>query len=132
MNFVIIRQYDNYIPAHIDKGTLEEEGIMCLMKDEATVTIDPILSNAIGGIKLMVPEVEAKRAIGILRTLAYKQKQLNPCPSCGSFNIEFVSTPRKASNWLSAFLGLFVTSYAIPVDKVWHCFDCGNEFEAKE
>ncbi len=32
----------------------EEEGINCWLKDENTVTIDPILTNAIGGIKLMV------------------------------------------------------------------------------
>ena len=54
MNFVLLQSYDNYISAHIAMGRLEEDGINCWLKDENTVTINPILTNAIGGIKLMV------------------------------------------------------------------------------
>ncbi len=129
MDFVILRRYDNYIPAHIDLGTLEEEGINCWLKDEATVTIDPILSNAVGGIKLMVADTQSDRAAGILRTLENIQKELDPCPNCGSRNFELVSTPKKASNWISTLFGLFISGYAIPLDKVNHCFDCGHEYD---
>ena len=43
MEYVLIRQYDNYVSANIDMGTLQEEGISCWLKDENTVTIDPLL-----------------------------------------------------------------------------------------
>lgn len=69
MEFVILRSYDNYVPAHIAKGSLEEQGINCWLKDENTVTIDPLLSNAIGGIKLMVHVSQADRAEEILHEL---------------------------------------------------------------
>ena len=128
MDFVIIRSFDNYVSAHIAMGRLEEDGIKCWLKDENTVTIDPILTNAVGGIKLMVANSGAERAITILRTIDSEQKALHPCPKCGSLNIELVSTPRKASNWLSVLVGFFITSYAMPVDKVYHCFDCGHEY----
>lgn len=66
MKFVIIRSYDNYIPAYIAMGRLKEEYINCYLQDEHSVTIDPFLSNAIGGIKLMVAETQAERALELL------------------------------------------------------------------
>lgn len=67
MNFVLLKTYDNYIPAHIDMGMLQQENINCHLRDEYSVTIDPFLSNAIGGIKLMVAENQAQRALEILQ-----------------------------------------------------------------
>ena len=128
MQFVPIGSYDNYIAAHIAMGRLEEDNITGWLKDENTVTIDPILSNAIGGIKLMVPAIQAERAVGILRKLENEHKALHPCPKCGSLNIELVSSPHKTSNWVRVIIGLFITSYAMPVEKIMHCFDCGHEF----
>jgi len=66
MKFIVIRSYDNYIPAHIAMGQLKEEFINCYLQDEYTVTIDPLLSNAIGGIKLVVAETQVQRALEIL------------------------------------------------------------------
>lgn len=64
--FVLLATFDNYIPAHIALGKLKDEFINCYLQDEYTVTIDPLLSNAIGGIKLMVAESQAERALDIL------------------------------------------------------------------
>jgi Putative prokaryotic signal transducing protein len=69
MRYVPISVYDNYIPAHIALGRLTEEYINCYLQDEYSVTIDPFLSNAIGGIKLMVAETQAERALEILNTV---------------------------------------------------------------
>lgn len=61
-----IRQYDTYIPAHIALGKLREAGIEAHLKDEHTVTIDPLLNFAVGGIKLMVPVESIEAAERIL------------------------------------------------------------------
>jgi hypothetical protein len=66
MKFVLLCSFDNYIPAHIAFGRLKEEFINCYLQDEYSVTIDPFLSNAIGGIKLMVAETQIDRAREIL------------------------------------------------------------------
>jgi predicted RNA-binding Zn-ribbon protein involved in translation (DUF1610 family) len=132
MQFVPIYSYDNYVSAHIAMGRLEEDGINCWLKDENTVTIDPILTNAVGGIKLMVASSQAERAAGILRTLANQHKALFPCPKCGSLDIDQVSSARKASNWASVIIGFFFTSYAMPVETVFHCFNCAHEYPIKE
>jgi hypothetical protein len=127
MGFVILNSYNSYIDAHIAKGVLEERGIASWLKDENTVTIDPILTNAVGGIKVMVAEKDAEMALGILTRLKREQAAVT-CPKCGSVNTDLVSTPRKASNWLSAITTFFLGNYAIATDKVQHCFDCGHEF----
>lgn len=128
MDFIVLNAYSNYIEAHIAKGVLEEEGIQCWLKDENTVTIDPILTNAVGGIKIMVAATEAQKAWDVLARLKNEQKLALTCPHCGSNNIELVSSPRKAINWLSAITTFFIGDYAITIDKVQHCFDCGHEF----
>ena len=124
--------FTNYIEANIIKGRLEEENINCWLRDENTVTIDPILTNAVGGIKLMVAEAQADRAVALLQQFRKEKKALIKCPNCGSDNVEFVSTPRKPSNWLGAIAGFLLGDLAMPVDKVYHCFDCGKEFDKIE
>ena len=66
LEFMILEVYDNYIPAHIAMGCLSDQGIICWLKDENTVTIDPLLAIAVGGIKLMVAVHQAERARMIL------------------------------------------------------------------
>lgn len=109
-------------------GRLEEDGINCWLKDENTVTMNPVWTQAVGGIKLMVAEIQAERALQILTALQEEHKKTVTCPQCGSHNIELVSTPRKAINWLTAISTFFLGDYALAVDKVNHCFDCSHEF----
>jgi putative signal transducing protein len=66
MNFVQIRAFDNYISAHITLGMLQDAGINCHLQDEYTITLDPLLSPAIGGMKLMVYPSQAQRATELL------------------------------------------------------------------
>jgi len=69
MSFVEVSSYDNYIDAHLMLGRLRDEFINCYLLNENSVTIDPFLSNAIGGIKLMVAETQAERALDIIREI---------------------------------------------------------------
>ena len=81
MRFILLRSFDNYIPAHIAMGRLKEEYINCYLQDEYSVTIDPFLSNAIGGIKLMVAETQAERALEILNTDNWSPDKTSAFPS---------------------------------------------------
>jgi hypothetical protein len=66
VNFIQIRSYDNYVYAHIILSKLQDSGINCHLKDEYTITIDPLLSPALGGIKLMVAAPQVERALELL------------------------------------------------------------------
>jgi DNA-directed RNA polymerase subunit RPC12/RpoP len=137
MDFVPVASYNNYIDANIMFGRMQEEGFECWLKDENIVTIDPILTNAVGGIKLMVAQNDQMRALQWLWEINKEKKSLLSCPKCNSNNLEYVSTPRKPGNWISVLLGFLITSITMsfhktiimPVEKVYHCFDCGSEFE---
>jgi len=128
MDFVILQSFNNYLDAHLLMAKLESEDIQCLLQDENTVTLYPILTNAVGGIKLFVNKNDLSRARQIFWEVENNRKKTIECPKCKGHNIELVSTPRKAANWFSAILTFFLGDYALAVDKVNHCFDCGNEF----
>jgi DNA-directed RNA polymerase subunit RPC12/RpoP len=130
MQYRPIWSFDDYVSAHIALGRLKEDGIDCWLKDEYTVTVDPILTNAVGGIKLMVANTQADDALAILATLQAKHRSTRTCPACGSHNIDLVSSPRKPSNWLFALFGFTFGNYALAAEKVYHCFDCNKEFES--
>lgn len=128
MPFSTIYSFDNYIDAQLCLQQLQNENINCWLKDEHTVTIDPLLTNAIGGIKLMVHETQKDRATDLLRTILNKAKENRACPYCGSFNVEYIFSNRKASNWFSAIFTYLLGGYALASEKMYHCFDCEKEF----
>jgi hypothetical protein len=68
MDFVLLQTFDNYIEAHIIKGRLEAENIICWLKDEhlSALIVDPVFVSVIAGIKLMVAKQHVERAIDIL------------------------------------------------------------------
>lgn len=131
MDWVRLNAYTNYVDAHIAAGLLEEHGIACRLMDENTVTIDPILTNAVGGIKLLVERSSFNDAVALLKKIKEENAPERVCPVCGSHNVEIVSTPRKTKNWLIALLTFSFSNFAVAPYIVYHCFDCNHEFEIK-
>jgi len=129
MDFKILETFDNYIEANLMLGRMEEAGIHCWLKDENTATINPILTNAIGGIKLMVLDDDVAKAIEILTALKEEKRKNFACPHCGSHNIEYITSNRKTSNIISSLLTWMFSNYAVGVHQIWHCFDCNEEFD---
>ena len=125
MDFVPVQSFNNYVEAHIAMGSLQEQHINCWLKDEYTVTIDPILANAVGGIKLMVAKVQVPRAVEILRKA--EKKQHYACPYCGSSNIHLVDTPLKKINLFTVLMDKLFGSNAMQSRQHWHCFTCGKD-----
>jgi len=129
MEFVILKSFANYIDAHIALGRMKEEGINCWLKNEATTTIMPIWTNALGGIQLMVSKVEFQKASGILQSIENERKANMTCPKCNSRNVEYINTIRKPANWLSAAATFFLGDYAVMPEQRYHCFTCGEEWK---
>ncbi|GAA4344285.1 DUF2007 domain-containing protein [Flaviaesturariibacter amylovorans] len=130
MNFVAVSAYLNYIDAHIAQAQLEDAHIRCWLKDEHTVTTNPMFTNAVGGIKLMVAEPQLGRAQELLQAIEAERRRHARCPLCAGGNIEWVHTPRKtANNVVSAALSYLFGNMALAPDKVQHCFDCGHEWD---
>lgn len=128
MDFVTIRTFQNYFTAHILLGRFRDSGIECFLKDEFLVTVDPILSNAVGGIKLVVKKEDEEEANLLLHQFDESYRQSAVCPKCGSKTIELV--PKKTTaNMATAILTWLFGSYAISVKNVYQCSSCGYESE---
>ena len=128
MNFVTIRTFQNNFSAHLMLTKLQGEGMVCFLKDEFTVTVDPILSNAIGGIKLIVKKEDEQEALELLRIFDEAYMKSAVCPQCGNHTIERV--PKSTTkNLLSVLLSWLFWSYAISAKNVYQCSTCKYESE---
>lgn len=127
--FVPIRTYDNYIPANLVLQRLEAEEITAYLQDENTVTVVPMYSMAVGGIKLMVHEEQAPRALELLKEWDADYKEAAACPKCGSHNILLVPQAANPANWFVAIATWFFGNYAVSAKDVYKCHNCGHEFE---
>jgi len=129
MDFITIRTFQNYFSAHIMLTKFRDAGIECYLKDEFTVTVDPILSNAVGGIKLIVKTKDEKEVRHLLDYFDEEYMKSAVCPKCGSLTIELF--PKKTTaNMATALLTWIFGSYAISVRNVYHCSSCGYESES--
>ena len=62
--------------AHAIRMRLESEGIPVFLFDEFTITMDWLLSNAIGGIKIQIPDHELARAQQILGLMEEDEEEV--------------------------------------------------------
>jgi len=128
MDMVIIQTFDNSFNANIQLTRLRAAGIECYLKDEYTVTIDPLLSNAIGGIKLVVRKSEEYKVRRLLGEMNASSDNRLLCPQCGSH--KFILVPKRSTeNLLTAITTWLFSAYAVSVENVYQCTDCGYESE---
>jgi predicted RNA-binding Zn-ribbon protein involved in translation (DUF1610 family) len=126
MELITVRTFNNSLSANLLLCKLRNGGVECYLKDEFTVTVDPILSNAIGGIKLVVNKNDAAEVFQLLELLDDEYRKNAVCPKCGSHNIELVPR-RNPANMLTAILSWLFSSYAVSAENVYQCSACGYE-----
>ena len=105
--------------AQVIKGRLEAEGIYEYLRDENFLNTDPIVSQAIGGVKLQVYTQDRERALEIyeeLRRYALDD-QGNPvtCPNCKAQRSEAYYARKGILNKLFPFFE----------EKKYKCLNCG-------
>ncbi len=90
--FYTLGAFEYVADVQILKGKLESEGIQVFLKDENTLNTDPLISNAIGGVKLMVYFDEKEKAMQIYNEIRnYAVDRIgNPivCPNCKAMRSE--------------------------------------------
>jgi hypothetical protein len=129
MNFVQVRSFDNYINANLQLSMLQDEGIQCYLKDEYTITIDPLLSPAIGGMKLMVYESQWQRAMELIEAADKKYLHTFSCPRCGKHSLELVTEIKKPSGLWQKIMFLLVNGQAEEVKRYYQCTSCQSKFD---
>ncbi len=98
-NYTILTTFPYSTEAQITKSKLESEGIRVMLLDEKTVDSDPLISQAIGGVKLLVHNDNVTEAIKIFNQIRNYEKDKNGkdvvCVNCNSTKILIAEPSRK-------------------------------------
>ncbi len=125
---VTISRYSFPYEAHIAKSRLDSEGVPSFVADEHTVNMQWLFSNALGGVRLQVPEAYVHVAQAILaedreQDLVEDQgAETHVCPHCGSGDTEFHQVGRRWA--FLVFLGLDFPLFRVR-DGI-RCKQCGK------
>ncbi len=128
---VIVGRYRDLPTATVAKSILDSAGIESILADDNFVRLDWLMSNALGGVKLLVRDEDAQEAKNVLEEQVpekfnvegvgeYEQPK---CPKCGSYEVSLDGLDRKL-----AYPGLLL---GIPIPAVrsgWNCHDCGHSW----
>ena len=79
--FYQLAAFEYAADVQIIKGKLESEGIPVFLRDENTLNSDPLISNAIGGVKLQVYAKDKERALLIYNEVRAYALDENDNPS---------------------------------------------------
>ena len=125
-NFKILAVFEYSTEAHVTKSKLDSEGLKTMLMDEKTIDADPLVSNAIGGVKLLVHKNDFEKAVKIYNEIRTYQKDKNgnaiSCPNCTSNKILVAPAHRK-----NVFYMLFPFFEA----RKFICNDCKTLFKTK-
>ena len=138
MTLITFKTFDNSIDAHILKIKLESEGITCFLFDENIVSVNPLYSNLVGGIKLKINEEDVPHAKNILFELEQTpytsdDEQIIACPSCQSARIESgYKSMKSVGAVISAIISFLLVIFPLYRKNVYKCLDCGNEFDFRK
>lgn len=98
-NYTVLTTFPYSTEAQITKSKLEDEGISVMLLDEKTVDSDPLISQAIGGVKLLVLNDDFENALKIFNAIRPYELDNNGnplhCPSCNSNHILIAPLERK-------------------------------------
>lgn len=117
--FYQLASFEYAADVQIIKGKLESEGIPVFLRDENTLNSDPLISNAIGGVKLQVYYKDREQAIAIYNEVrAYAlDANNNPvvCPNCKATKSEVYYTRK----------GIFNKLFPFFEKRKYKCLNCG-------
>lgn len=133
--FKTIARFQYSSEAQIIKGRLEAEGIDVFLSDHLTIDTDPLISNAIGGVKLKVYSYQSEEAINILESIRTysiddEGNSIN-CPNCQSQKIELFSTIKDAKSLIWFIFGVLFSGLPFYNRHKYRCEACQTEFDLK-
>ncbi|TDS12691.1 putative signal transducing protein [Maribacter caenipelagi] len=117
--FYLLASFEYVADVQIVKGKLESEGIPVFLRDENTLNSDPLISNAIGGVKLQVYTKDKERAIAIYDEIrAYAVDNYGEpivCPNCKA---------QKSESYYNS-KGVFYKLFPFFEKRKYKCLNCG-------
>lgn len=117
--FYTLGAFEYAADVQVIKGKLESEGVPVFLRDENTLNSDPLISNAIGGVKLQVYTKDKERAIEIYNEIrAYAVDDRDKpiiCPNCKA---------QKSESYYERN-GIFYKLFPFFEKRKYRCLKCG-------
>ncbi len=133
--FVTIAKFPYSTEAQIVKGRLEADGIEVFLRDNITIDTDPLVSQAIGGVKLKVLTKDEKEARAILKSIKAYSVDDNglpiKCPNCNQGHVEVFSTITNFKSFIAFLVGILSGTLPFSTRYQYKCEDCKTEFPIK-
>ena len=131
--FLTVAVFTYSSEAIIIQGRLEAEGIQTFLKDATTIDTDPLVSNAIGGVKLQIFAEDEGRAKAVLNTISDfslndQGKEIH-CPNCNSTKIYYFSNITSITSFLAFVVGFLFGSLPFFTKYDYRCQSCKTKFD---
>lgn len=130
---IAVFQYSS--EAQIIKGMLEAENIPVYMADQFTIDTDPLISNAIGGVKLKVYTEDFDKAKQLIKSVGdyaiSDQGEALNCPQCSSTKIDLFSTIKDFKSLFAFIIGVIFGALPLYTRHKYRCENCKTEFDLK-
>lgn len=124
---VTVATYNQIYLADLDKARLQDHDIPCVIQDQNMVGMNLFYSNAVGGIKLQVPDHHVRQAQSILNGYDEKESGNSIFPECPVCKSEDVLPKRYNSIVLILSFVLFgAQTLFSTADSRYLCQSCGN------
>lgn len=138
MSLITVKTFNNVMDAHMAKAKLELEGVECCLFDEHLASVNPLLMQTIGGVKLKVDDSKLEQAAVILNIgenepFTDEQNHTITCPKCGSDRLTSgYSYTKDPASILSLIVGFLFVILPIFGTYVYRCKQCKHAFEPKK
>ncbi len=130
--FTLVGSFQYSAEAHICRAKLEDAGIPAFLRDDITIDSDPLMSQAIGGVKLMVRTIDLEDARNVLNDVEmYSQTDDGKplaCPHCGSHAVEMVTVVDSIGSAIKFAIVSLAGLFPILRHR-YRCNDCKTAFE---
>ncbi|RED48769.1 putative signal transducing protein [Seonamhaeicola aphaedonensis] len=130
--FRTLAKYTYSSEAQIIKGRLEADGVQVFLSDHITINTDPLVSNAIGGVKLKVLSSqfdEAKDILDAIETYSINDEgNAIHCPNCQSDKVELFSSVKDFKSLFWFIFGLLFSTLPFYTKYKYKCENCKTEF----
>tara|TARA_R110002073_G_scaffold139232_2_gene289432 strand:- start:218040 stop:218420 length:381 start_codon:yes stop_codon:yes gene_type:complete len=123
-NYTTLAVFEYSTEAQLVKSKLLSEDIRVMLTDEVTIDTDPLLSQAIGGVKLQVYNDDLERATAVYNEIRAYQKDTNGndiyCINCNATRI-LIAPPSETN--------VFYKLFPFFEKKKYRCNECKTEFK---
>ena len=128
---VVVRSFSKPYEAHLACSALQAAGIDAGLADEHLVSANWMYSNAVGGVKVLVPPELAGAARQVLENTAVSEptttadsRPMPSCPRCGAVDLKATTHGQRPSFLTWLLLGFPL----VPVLRRTLCLSCGHTF----